>query len=371
MSDTTVTIFMCGDVMLGRGIDRILPHPSNPLLHERYVRNTIEYVKLAEARSGAIPKPVSFSYVWGEALREFERFNPDVKLINLETSITTSEDYEGGKGIHYRMHSDNVACLTAAKIDCCVLANNHVLDWGTSGLIETLDTLKNSSVKFAGAGRNIREARAPAVFPIGDRHRLLVFSYGSETSGIPPNWGAKPHKPGVNLLPDLSKGTVGTIRRTIQQYRQSGDLVVVSIHWGGNWGFSVPGEYTQFAHQLIEDAGIDLIHGHSRHHVQGIEVYRNKLILYGCGDFLDDYEGIEGYEFYRDDLGLMYFASLNNETGDLISLQMVPTKIHTFKVNRASDMDVAWLQNTLNREGKVFGTGVELTPDKILELKWK
>lgn len=357
--------------MLGRGIDRILPHPSLSGLHEGYVKNTRGYVELAEAKSGKIPMPVSYSYVWGEALKAFDTFKPDIKLINLETSITTSENFERGKGIHYRMHPDNIACLRAAQIDCCALANNHVLDWRKAGLIETLETLKKSSVRFAGAGHTIREAEAPAVFPIGDRHRLLVFSYGSQSSGIPVSWSATKSEPGIALLPDYSDLALQQVRDNIQDYKQPGDVVVVSIHWGGNWGYTIPNARIQFAHKLVSDADVDLIHGHSCHHVQGCEVYRNKLILYGCGDFLDDYEGIDGYEVYRGDLGLMYFASVNITTGDLVKLQMVPTRINRFKVNDASDLDLSWLKNTLNREGRTFGTRVELMPDNVLELKWE
>ena len=66
---------------------------------------------------------------------------------------------------------------------------------------------------------------------------------------------------------------------------------------------------SQLAHSLLDEAGVDVIHGHSSHHVKGIEVYKGKAILYGCGDFLTDYEGIQGYEEFRDDLVLMYFLT--------------------------------------------------------------
>ncbi len=356
--------------MLGRGIDRFLPHPSSPALHERYVRNTIQYVELAEARSGSLSIPVPFSYVWGDALKEFDTFKPDVKLINLETSITTSNTYAIGKGIHYRMHPDNISCLTAAKIDCCALANNHVLDWGRSGLLETLSTLKRGSIQFAGAGHNIREAEAPAEIVIGDHQRLLVFSYGSESSGVPPSWRATATKPGIAVINDYSDRTVRTIQDSIETYKQPGDIAVISIHWGGNWGYEIPEARIRFARKLIRDARVDLIHGHSCHHVQGCEVYQNKLILYGCGDFIDDYEGIGGYQRYRADVGLMYFASLDVATGKLLTLQMVPTQINRFKVNRAQELESAWLQKTLNREGHAFGTRVELAANKTLELRW-
>jgi poly-gamma-glutamate synthesis protein (capsule biosynthesis protein) len=138
-----VTIFLCGDVMTGRGIDQILPHPSDPTIYESYMKSAQGYVKIAEEVNGAIDFPVSFSYVWGKALEEMDRVVPDVKIINLETSITKSNDYWKGKGINYRMHPENVWILKAAKIDVCSLANNHVIDWGYSGLIETMETLKN------------------------------------------------------------------------------------------------------------------------------------------------------------------------------------------------------------------------------------
>ena len=103
-----ITIFMCGDVMTGRGIDQVLPHPSDPLIHEPYVRSARGYVDLAEKGNGPIQQPVSFSYIWGDALDELERVAPDLRMINLETSITKSNDYWKGKGINYRMHPENI-----------------------------------------------------------------------------------------------------------------------------------------------------------------------------------------------------------------------------------------------------------------------
>jgi len=365
-----ITVFMCGDVMTGRGIDQVLPHPSNPLIYEPYMKSAKGYIELAEMANGPIPQSVDFSYIWGDALEEFERLAPDLRMINLETSITRSEDYWKDKEIHYRMNPENIPCITAAKIDYCSLANNHVLNLGYSGLIETLETLKKVNVKSAGAGRNLKEAETPAVMEVRGKGRVIVFSFGSVTSGIPLSWAATEDKPGVNLLKDMSDKTVRHIKEKVQEVKQQGDIVVISIHWGGNWGYEIPREQTEFAHMLIEDAGVDVIHGHSSHHVKGIEVYRDKPIIYGCGDFLDDYEGISGYEDFRDDLGLMYFVSMEPLTRNLVYLRMTPTQIKHFKVNRASRGDALWLRDTLNREGKNFGTRVELNEDNTLTLQW-
>src|SRR5437899_5614901 len=146
-----LTLFLCGDVMTGRGIDQVLPHPSDPVLYESYVQSAVEYVVMAERANGPIPTPVDFNYLWGDAVAELDGIAPAARIVNLETSITTSEHYER-KGINYRMHPANMPCLTAARIDCCVLANNHVLDWGVSGLTETLTSSRAAGIKPAGAG---------------------------------------------------------------------------------------------------------------------------------------------------------------------------------------------------------------------------
>ena len=366
-----LTLSFCGDVMTGRGIDRVLPHPSNPLLHEPYLTDAEDYVKLAEKINGAIQYPVNFSYIWGDALKQWEQIAPDVKLINLETSITSSDDYAREKEIHYRMNPENIPCLTAAQIDCCSLANNHVLDWGDAGLRETLATLKRANVKTAGAGLTRAAAEAPAVMEVPDKGRVLVFSMATGDSGVPRSWKAKEDQLGINLLPDLSTDTVHRLGQLIQQVKRPQDLAIVSIHWGGNWGYQILDRQQKFAHQLVDRAGVDLIHGHSSHHVKGIEVYQGKLILYGCGDFLSDYEGIRGYESYRDDLGLLYSATLEVATGKLVSLLMMPTQLQRLQVNRASLPDIYWLRDILNREGKNLGTQVELIPDNNLALRWE
>ena len=370
-TDYLIKLFLSGDVMTGRGVDQVLPHPGDPVLYESYVKDARMYVHLAEDANGPIPRLADFSYIWGDALDELEREAPDSSIINLETSITVAEDYWRDKGINYRMHPKNIPAIAAAKIDICVLANNHVLDWGYSGLIETLKILKDANVKAVGAGQSLKEAASPAVLEVEGKGRLIVFSFGLPTSGIPLTWVASKTKPGVNLLLDLSNKTLRHIERQVGEVKHRGDIVIASIHWGGNWGYAIAPEQIEFAHNLIDRAGVDLIHGHSSHHVKGIEVYRGKLVLYGCGDFLDDYEGIRGYEAFRDDLGLMYFVSLDPPTGKLVSLQMTPTQIKHFKVNRASRVDASWLRDILTREGTPFGTRAELTGDNTLTLQWE
>jgi poly-gamma-glutamate synthesis protein (capsule biosynthesis protein) len=362
-------LFLCGDVMTGRGIDQVLPHPGNPVLYERCVRDAREYVQLAEIAHGPIPRPVGFEYLWGDTLEELQRTGTDVRIINLETSITHSEEPWPHKPVHYRMHPQNIGAITAARIDCCCLANNHVLDWGYAGLSETLLTLDRAGVARAGAGWTAEEAASPARLEVAGKGRVLVFSLGSATSGIPWAWGATGDRPGVHLLAHLSEEVAGRVASRICREKQPGDVTVASIHWGGNWGYEIPDEQIRFARRLIEE-GVDLVHGHSSHHVKGLEVYRDRLILYGCGDFLTDYEGISGYEEFRGDLALMYLVQVDPQQGRLVAARLVPMQVRKMRLNRASEADAKWLCDLLNRLGARFGTCAQRERDHSMSLAW-
>jgi len=358
--------------MTGRGVDQILPHPSGPALHEPFAHSALEYVALAEQTNGPIPRPVDFDYIWGDALEEFARTRPAARIVNLETAITRSRAWEH-KGINYRMNPANVPCLTAAGIDCCVLANNHVLDWGHAGLEQTLATLDAAGIATAGAGEDAAKAAAPAVLAVSGGGRVLVFACGDRSSGIPHDWAAKKHKPGVNLLPDLSDRTVEAIGAQVDAARRPDDIVIVSVHWGGNFGYEIPAAQRRFAHGLVDRAGADIVHGHSSHHPKGIEVYRGRAIFYGCGDLINDYEGIHGKAAYRGELSLMYFATFARSTAGaarLERLEMSPMRMRRFRLERPSPDDAKWLCEVLARESRRLGVDVVLDQNGRLRAHW-
>lgn len=353
--------------MLGRGIDQILPYPGRPELREPYVSDARDYLNLAVSANGLIPVPADFNYVWGEALAELERVSPYFRIINLETSVTASNAYWPNKEIHYRIHPRNVRCLNEAKIDCAVLANNHVLDFGYQGLTETLSTLSAAGIHTAGADEDIERASSPALLQRYQR-RVLVYACAHRSSGVPAEWAAEHDRGGVNLLPDCSDAALATIKETMVRHKQPGDTAIFSIHWGGNWGYDVDETHRHFAHQLIDEAGFDVIHGHSSHHAKGIELYRGKAVFYGCGDFIDDYEGIAGYQDFRSHLKLMYFLRLNPGDGTLISLEIVPMQMKRFRLQYAAEQEVEWISEMLKREGKTFGITTELTSPHAIQL---
>jgi poly-gamma-glutamate capsule biosynthesis protein CapA/YwtB (metallophosphatase superfamily) len=365
----SMTLCLCGDVMTGRGIDQILAHPSDPSLCESHVKSARRYVELAEAANGIIERPVSFEYIWGDALEAFK--SADARIVNLETSVTAMCDH-WPKRIHYRMNPHNVACLTSAGIDCCVLANNHLMDCGYVGLAETVETLRKAAIGIAGAGQDLKSAQKPALKDVSGKGRVLVFGFGCESSGIPREWLAGERRPGVNLISESSNAEIERIATQIRSSKRPTDVVVASIHWGGNWSYTIPLEQRLLAHRMVEVAGVDIVHGHSSHHLKAVEVYREKLILYGCGDFMNDYEGIPGYEQFRDDLALMYLPTVETTTGRLVSLTIFPFQIRRFRLNHTASVDAEHLCDILNREGAVFDThfslnghAIELIPNEM------
>ena len=297
-----VTLFLCGDVMTGRGIDQILPHPSRPHLFEPYMRSALDYVETGRARERADSErrwtsPTSGAMRW----RSSERVRPHARIINLETAVTAAEDAWAGKGINYRMHPGERCLPRGAGIDCCVLANNHVLDWGYRGLERNARHAARSGHPDGGAGRDAdRGCRAG-----GHRCPARAACWSSlsvwQAAACRANGQRPATAPGVNFLDELSEQAVDEIATA----RSAPPSARATSWWSRSTGAATGAttsrrEQRDFAHRLIDAAGVDLVHGHSSHHAKGIEVYRGKLILYGCGDFLNDYEGISGYgEFSR------------------------------------------------------------------------
>jgi poly-gamma-glutamate capsule biosynthesis protein CapA/YwtB (metallophosphatase superfamily) len=367
VGDRLVTLFLGGDVMTGRGVDQVLPHPGDPELREAYASDALTYVRLAERAHGRIPRSAGFAWPWGEALGVLDDLAPDVRVINLETSITRSSAFAAGRAVHYRMSPGNVPCLAAARPDACALANNHALDFGRPGLQDTLDALSGAGLRAVGAGGDAGAARRPVAVPVPGGGRVVIFSCGTASGGIPAGWAATAGRPGINLLPDLSDATADEVTGRARAARRPGDVVVVSLHWGSNWGYGVDAEQVRFARRLVA-GGVDLVHGHSSHHPRPVEVSGGRLILYGCGDLINDYEGVVGYPEYRADLRLLYFASLQPGTGALAALQMAPMQARKLRLHRAATADTQWLAAALERASRRFGSRIDLQPDGLLAL---
>jgi poly-gamma-glutamate synthesis protein (capsule biosynthesis protein) len=357
------TVLLGGDVMLGRGVDQLLPHPGVPELREPWVRDARRYVELAEWAHGSVPRPCGYDWVWGEVAGLLDELGPEVRLVNLETAITADGCFAPGKGIHYRMQPGNLPALTAFGPDVCALSNNHALDFGIGGLMDTLDALAGAGIRAVGAGADLAAAQQPAAVPLPDGRRVLIVSVSTRSSGVPPDWAAATGRPGVWRLDHPSVRHADEIAAHLAAHRRDGELAIVSVHWGSNWGYGIGLSEQQFAHRLI-DAGIDIVHGHSAHHPRPIEIYRGRPILYGCGDVIDDYEGIGGHESYRPDLRLLYLVTLD-PVGPAL-LRMLPLRIRRMRLERPGRSDTQWLRARLADISHRFGTRVEIAPDDLL-----
>lgn len=367
-SEPMVKVLLGGDVMLGRGVDQILAHPGRPELREPYLRDAREYVRLAERANGPIPRPADWSWPWGEVPALLDEAAPDARLINLETTVTVSDEFAERKAVCYRMHPDNVPALTALRPDVCALANNHILDFGRRGLADTVTALTRAGVGSAGAGADLPTARRPAAVTAHGDRRVLVGSLAMTSAGVPESWAAHADRPGVWLIRDPSlRDAADEVAADLLAHKHDGDVVIVSVHWGSNWGYAIaPGEM-EFAHRLI-DAGIDIVHGHSSHHPRPIEIYHGKPILYGCGDVIDDYEGIGGHESFRADLRLLYVICIDVVSSELVSLQMIPLRVRRMRLERAARPDAGWLRTTMEHTSRGFGTRVTARSDGLLEV---
>jgi poly-gamma-glutamate synthesis protein (capsule biosynthesis protein) len=421
-----VKIFLCGDVMTGRGIDQILPYPSDPELKEPFVKDARDYIRFAEEVNGKIKYPVSFDYIWGDALKELEKEKVDVRIINLETTITTSNNFLP-KGINYRMNPKNIDVLKVFKVDVACLANNHILDFGEEVLLETIETLKKNGILTVGAGKNIKEAKKPAVIKIdpfrkvrieSEKVSVIIFNYADVSSGVPIWWKAEKNKAGVNLW-DAGYADLTQTRQTINMDADYTDLTqnmqnkiskwsafhsasyasssaesafysdqsplnkisaesayssvksafkIFSIHWGPNWGYEISEEERNFAYRLIDEVNVDIVFGHSSHHFKGIETYKGKLIIYGAGDFINDYEGIGGYEEFRGDLVLGYVVEIKNLK--INKLILLPFRIKKFRLNYCTDEEIDWIFNVLKRESKIDGSIIKEDKRIVIELNY-
>ncbi|ORB87660.1 hypothetical protein B1987_18560 [Mycobacterium kansasii] len=363
-----VTVLLGGDVMLGRGVDQILTRPGQPELRERYLRDARGYVRLAERANGPIPRPVEWRWPWGEALEVLDNACVDVRLVNLETTITTGNEFAHGKPVCYRMHPENLPALTALRPDVCALANNHILDFGYPGLTDTVAALTAVGIRAAGAGPDLTAARRPVTVAVRDGHRVIIGSVATPSSGVPESWAAQRDRPGVWLVRDpAQREAADDVAAQVLAGKGDHDLAIVSVHWGSNWGYAVEPSEIAFAHRLIE-AGVDVVHGHSSHHPRPIEIYRGKPILYGCGDVIDDYEGIGGHESFRGHLRLLYVASTDPATAELMSLRMIPLRVRRMRLERAAATDAEWLRRTIEHVSRRFGIRVAACADDLLEV---
>jgi poly-gamma-glutamate synthesis protein (capsule biosynthesis protein) len=293
-----MNILFVGDVMLGRLVNEVL-------------------------------KEMPPAYPWGDTLSLFQI--ADVRICNLECVITDwgTPWSVTPKVFHFRSDAKNVEALWVAQIDAVSLANNHTLDFEYEGLFHMLNNLDAAGFHHAGAGTTLDDASKPAVWEMkGIKLGFIAFTDNE------PAWEATLSHPGVLYVPILLEDRrAEKLLTMVSKTKDVVDFLIVSAHWGPNWGYTPPAEQIPFAHALI-DAGADVIFGHSGHILRGVEVYKDKPIMYCTGNFIDDY-AVD--EIERNDRSCIFIV----ETDDcaISRLLLYPTVIQDFQARRAPPAD--------------------------------
>lgn len=282
------------------------------------------------------------SYIWGDLLPILR--NHDLNLINLEAALTTSTQIVP-KVFNFKADLIKVRVLQEASISVVNLANNHVLDYSEAGLIETLQTLDKAGIKHVGAGNDLTAARKAVIVTIKGLRIGILGCTDNE-----PTWIATNSRPGTYYV---SIGDLHLIQEDIENLRPLLDILILSIHWGPNMRERPTASFIQFAHKLI-DSGVDLIHGHSAHIFQGVEMYKGKLILYDTGDFVDDYYVDPQL---RNDRSFLFVVEVNKQ--GISQLKLIPTLIESFQVNKATGSDASEALQRMQLLSRELGT--ELT----------
>jgi poly-gamma-glutamate synthesis protein (capsule biosynthesis protein) len=314
-----------GDLMLGRGVSRLLKaHPPE--------------------------------WIWGDVLPLLR--DSTAVIANLESPITPSTQRwrRTWKMFHFRGAPETIHILTYANIRFVNLANNHMLDFETRGLLDTMRSLDEAGIRHAGAGRSAAEAEQPALLELPGLTVGLLSATNTMTA-----FAAEADRPGTHVIEiDGASPDLAWIRASVGELRRRGaNLIVLALHWGPNMRLSPRRRFREFAHAAIE-CGIDIIHGHSAHVVQGIEIYKGRPILYDTGNFLDDYWK---FPFLPDDVSFVFLVDI--QAGAAASLRMVPIRLHPAPAKKAVGRKRRAINDRLRRHSAALGTMLVECPDGL------
>ena len=325
----TVRFGLTGDVMLGRKVDERQRH-----------------------------RPPAA--VWGDLRERLQRL--DGLLVNLECCLST-----GGqpwtrtyRPFHFRADPGwAIPALEDAGVDCCVLANNHLLDFGESALLDTVDHLDDADIAHTGAGADLDAALEPAVVTVGGV-RIAVVSFTDNT----PEYAADESSPGVAYVTiDVDdEQTRNLVSEALSRARaHDPDVLVTSLHWGPNMVTEPPAAFEAFGRWLV-DRGVDLIHGHSAHVFQALEVYDGAVLCYDTGDFVDDYAVDPEL---RNDRSFLFETRLD-ATGTIEELRLLPTEISDGAVNQAGGQVSGWARNRMRARSAPYGTEFDREGEELV-----
>jgi poly-gamma-glutamate synthesis protein (capsule biosynthesis protein) len=328
------TLALLGDLMLGRTVSKLL-------------------------------RTRSPEWIWGDVLPVLR--SADAVLANLESPITSSEDrWSGGwKTFHFRADPEVLGMLRTANVRFLALANNHILDYGARGLLDTLRHLDAAGIVHAGAGHNAAEAAAPAMLDLPSLRVGLIAATDTMRE-----FRVSPGSPGSNFI-DVhpnSRGLQAIAAAAAAMRRNGASLIVLSLHWGPNMRLRPNPRFRTFARQAI-DGGVDIVHGHSAHVFQGVESYAGGVILYDTGNFIDDHWNFWNFGSYwnfplrRDDWSFVFLV--DTEDGRLRRLRLLPVRTRPWPVSLAAGKTFHQIADRMQALSALLGTSLTKTGEGL------
>ncbi|MGZ3837484.1 MAG: CapA family protein [Flavisolibacter sp.] len=314
MDKPKLILHFMGDIMIGRNVDSVITEKG-------------------------------YAYPWGNTLSRL--LDGDINIINLETTLTNSRD-KVAKVFNFKAGPDRIQTLLKGHITVVNLANNHILDYGEKGLLETLSQLDAYDILHTGAGSNEEEAARPVIIK-REACRIGVLGFTDNE----PSWKASANRCGTNYLDVSRTDDRERARQKVKQLSSEADLIVVSLHWGPNLRQRPCSLFVRFAHDLV-DSGARIIFGHSAHIFQAIELYHDGLILYDTGDYIDDYQVDP---VLRNDLSFLY--EIECCANDLKRLQLYPVQIRECQVNFVNDDSYAWSMDRICKLSAFLNTSLQ------------
>lgn len=292
-------------------------------------------------------------YPWGDTLPIFR--DADLRACNLECVIS-----DRGipwsvtpKAFYFRSDTKNIEVLRTAGINLVSLANNHTLDFEYEAMYEMIKVLDLAGIKHAGAGYNDIQASRPAILEING----IRIGFISFTDNVP-EWEGKEHTPGIFYVPvEISDKRTQVLLDIIKETKDTVDLLIVSAHWGPNWGYRPQPGHIPFGHLLI-DNGADIVYGHSCHVFQGIEIYNGRPILYSTGNFIDDY-AVD--EIERNDESFTYVVGVDGS--EITYIRLYPTVIKYFQARLAEPPHSRVIASKMETLCSKMGTKIEWTEE--------
>jgi poly-gamma-glutamate synthesis protein (capsule biosynthesis protein) len=302
-----ITLALAGDAMLGRGIDARLTRDDQYSPWRGLSR----------------------------ALRGVDAFG-----MNLECAVTDSEQSLSWKKFRFKLSPGHAADVfrsipvPAGAARFVTVGNNHVLDFGTAGLTDTLAALDAAGIAHAGAGADATSAWRPAVITTSSGVRIGLLAVADHCGCLRMGrWVAGSDQPGIAYA-NLSSGRWERLLAAVSTLDPSVDVLVASLHAGPNWLPDGPARWQRDLAAALVDAGADVVWSHSSHHVLPLETIRGRTVIYGPGGLVDDYRRNSGY---RNDLGMVVRISLAPDGTQ--STEVVPIRIERRRIRVLSRDD--------------------------------